>query len=152
MKTLRLLWLAVMMAFACAKDASGPKTPAGLDPIVLVRNSAGPIDLELTWFDQSGQVSTTVIGIGQTACVKFLATLPTDSVRFIAAMGVSSLDTLRGAEGTKYHKTWSPWFNPLTGLPTARADQYPFGAEFWTLNVPTGWALIMQAVEKPPCA
>jgi len=141
--------LLLLALAACAKDSGGP---AGLDLIVRVHNAAGPIDLEITWFDQSGQVSTTVVGIGQTACVKFLSTLPTDSVRFITAMGVSSLDTLRGAEGTKYSKQWSPWFNPLTGLPTARADQYPFGAEFWTLNVPGRWELIMQAVERPPCA
>jgi len=144
--------LALLALAACGKDPAGPKAAAGLDPIVLVKNQTGPTELSMTWFDQSGQKLTTVVGIGQTACIKFTSTTPADSVRFIVAMGTSSTDTSPPPyTGNKWVKQWSPWFDPKTGLVPNNPVDYPFGAEFWTLDVPSTWFIYLQPVQTAPC-
>jgi len=130
----------LLLLVACG----GSTGPAGLDPTVLVTNDSGPVGFSLTWFDQSGQVATVAVPMGTTQCVHFTSTQIADSVRFIAAMGASSLDTLPGRPGTTWTKSWSPWFDPKNGLPTASPGQYPFGLENMTLDVPARYSLRIQ--------
>jgi len=138
---------AAMILAVLGAACSGATGPKGIDPTVLASNVAtDPLDsLRLTWYDQSGQVSTTVLAPGVRVCVHFTSTLPADSVRFVASMGPV------GVPGTIWSQATSPWFDPRTGVgpdPT----QYPFGAEFWTA-VGNGAALgiTMQAVPAAPC-
>jgi len=146
-----LLLLAALLA-ACGEQSPTALSLHGLDPTVLIANKAGPEAVIFTWFDQSGQVSTVTVAMGVTQCVKFTATTLADSVRFIAAMGnTTSLDTLPGPLGTPWSKSWSPWFDPATGLPKASTGSYPFGAEYWTLTVATPYGLLMTTVKDPPC-
>lgn len=135
------VWLFVLLA-ACSGGATGPQ---GLDPRVQLSNAAGPDTLHMTWFDQSGQVQAAVLLPGQSVCLAFISTRVADSVRFVVWMG----DTT-GTPGAVYAKQQSPWFNPATGVgpdPT----QYPFGAEFWTVAVPSAYSISMQAVQTSPC-
>jgi hypothetical protein len=154
MRVTRLLTLALVLA-AC-KGATGPAAvtppppPPGLDPIVLMVNQRSDNDtLAMTWFDQAGQVATFRAAPGTKLCVQFTSTTPVDSVRFIVAVGGSSLDTLPGS-GPNWGKAWSPWFNPQTGL-TADPTQYPFGAEYWVATAPAGGSVTMFNFPKPAC-
>ncbi len=121
----RILAVLIILVAAC-KAATAP---TGLDPTILFHNAGqyAPVlnaDLTFIWWDQSGQVQQTVIPWGGTACIKFTATTPADSVRFEFFMG----DTT-GASGAWY-KQWSPWFDPATGI-TRDTAAYPHGAEYW---------------------
>ncbi len=152
----RLLILAALLA-ACAKSATAPVGPQGLDPTVLFINQGGGVNsgnrpATMVWYDQSGQTQTNVIAFGATSCIHFTATLVTDSVRFVMVLG----DTLLGPRGTVAMD--SPWFDPKTGLvkpgnvlsDTAIKRIYPYGAEFWTFNlgVFTNWVVTNPAA---PC-
>jgi hypothetical protein len=140
MKALRFAIAALLVATACTD--SGPK---GLDPTVLVRNQQSTYSpVTLTWYDQSGQVQFDSFASGEERCVHFTSTLPTDSVRFVIIVG----DTT-GAHGGFQTQT-SPWFNPITGL-GPDPSVYPFGAEYWTLDVNQDGGAAMSAVEGPPC-
>jgi hypothetical protein len=135
----------ILFCLAFLAACSGATGPQGLDPTVRLANSAGPDTLRMTWFDQSGQVATFLVAPGTSACAHFTATRIADSVRFVAVMGDTS-----GTPGVQWAKQQSPWFNPATGIgpdPT----QYPFGAEFWTVDVPQPFTLILQAVQVAPC-
>jgi hypothetical protein len=138
----RLLLLLVLLA-ACG-DAGGPQ---GLDPIVLADNVQGAYPASITWFDQSGQVQHTVLPGFVETCVKFVSTKATDSVRYIVVVG----DTTD--PNASWSKQWSPWFDPLTGIPSESVvDQYPDGAEYWTLKIgPQVSEILMTAVKQPPC-
>jgi len=132
------------LIFAACSGSTGPK---GLDPTVLIANPVGTVPLVMTWFDQSGQVSTATVPIGQQQCVHFIATKLADSVRFVAYMG----DTLAGNTAL-WTRQVSPWFNPLNGIPSnGIVTGYPNGAEYWSLTSDGPVDFLMKPVATAPC-
>ena len=143
MRSLMLLTVAAVLCAAC-KDSMAPVKLHGPDPTVLVQNqiAAGPDTVFLTWWDQSGAVTTFSVAPGVTACTHFSATLPADSVRFhVQASHLSSTSTQD-----------SRWF-----LPDSAADSIWAGrGAFWTVNAKddhTGGSplLLVTADSLPPC-
>jgi len=141
----RLICFSLLLA-ACSSSPAGPK---GKDPTVLVINQATDSGFYLTWYDQSGQISTTRTPADSQQCVHFTSSSPADSVRYTWFIG----DTV-----DQYH-TWARgetiWFNPATGV-VADTAAYPFGAEYWTIRI-TGassgsyFQVIAKAVASAPC-
>jgi hypothetical protein len=141
MRTSRFAIAALALLVAC-KDQS----PRGLDPIVKITNEQPGVfpRAVMAWYSQSGLARVDTIPPGATECVEFTSATPTDSVRFVVVVG----DT---AGGGSWAKQESPWFDPTTGIPTAAPGSYPFGAEYWTVDV-TDSGASMLAVQSPPCA
>jgi len=138
-----LVWMVITLA-ACSKSPAGP---AGLDPIVLTKNLQSTYPASITWWDQSGQVQRTVLSSNSTTCVKFTATNLADSVRFEIVIG----DTTGGPGQPEWYKQWSPWFDPKTGV-GPDVHSYPYGAEFWTLDiVQVPSSTLLKAVSSAPC-
>jgi len=144
MRRLMLSLTLLLLAIGCS-DSSGPQ---GKDPTVLIQNHftnpTGPITL--VWWDQSGQQATFVAASGQNVCAKFTATAATDSVRYMVWVG----DTTSTSGSSPWFKTWSPWFDPATGV-TADALAYPDGAEYWTAQGTEYPGVVMRTVASPPC-
>jgi hypothetical protein len=142
-----VLALTLTLLAAC----SGPTGPTGLDPTVLVINNmpvgTQPDTVVLAWWDQSGQTAIVHVAPGASQCVHFTSTTPADSVRFVVVVG-DTLDPIAQSA-----KSWSPWFDPQTGL--VPGPGYPNGAEYWRLTAmlsPNGnFLLSMVPVAQAPC-
>jgi len=145
----RLICLSLLLA-ACSSSPAGPK---GKDPTTLVVNQRNDYAVVLTWYDQSGQVSRTVVAPLTQQCVHFTGTLPADSVRFVAFTG----DSAGHGESMQVQ---TPWFDPATGIVPSSPGSYPFGAEYWTLTsramlngspIGAGSAILMATDSTAPC-
>lgn len=111
----------LVLLAACAKD---PTALAGLDPTVSFKN-ASPYPVAMDWYAQSGLKQHTRIARGDSVCITFTSTTLTDSVRFVVD------DSTYRPINTGWQMLWSPWFDPRTGIPTAGANEYPYGTEYW---------------------
>lgn len=147
--------LLLALLAACSTPTGSPAItppPPGIDPTVKATNTA-PLPLVLRWWSQSGLVAVDSIASGAVKCVHFLSAAPTDSVRFYAFMGDSTNPTVG------YAATWSPWFDPKTGLlsgvdSATAAREYPYGAENWLLTgsgTAASFHVTMLPVQLPPC-
>jgi hypothetical protein len=124
----RLTAAVVLSAVACSSSTHSVTAPKGLDPTVsfkVAKSSVGGSSVAMSWWSQSGQVQRTVVAVGDSVCIRFESSTPTDSVRF------EVLDPANYSGTGAYTQSISPWFDPTTGVVTSDPSAYPFGAEYW---------------------
>lgn len=145
-----LVGLTLLLAACGGSTGPSPKSPAPLDPTVLVMNhlpgrwpAAHGDTVTLTWQDQSGQIAVFRVAPQATACTHFTALLPTDSVRYLVQFGDSAANDPTSPTYDPAHPAWafagpSIWFLPSAG-----------DHDNWTVTARDGGILMLEVAQVP---
>ncbi len=133
--------LAFAVLLAACSSTTGPQGP---DPVVQVTNTTN-YAVHVVWYDQSGQVSASIVPALATQCLSFTATRMSDSVRFDAWL--STVDTLGSGF---WVESSSSWFYP------GSSPLWKGGGEWWTVaaaprTTPNTFTLTVSDDATKPC-